>query len=108
VTVLVDDARWWAHGRRWCHLASDASIEEMHAFAERVGIARRAFHGDHYDVPAERRADVVAAGAVPVDSRTLLRGLTAAGLRRSPRERRAAQTDAGITPTNESAGPPSA
>jgi len=90
VTVLVDEARWPAHGRVWCHLASDASLDELHAFAERVGLPRRGFHGDHYDVPAEYRDDVLAAGAVPVDSRTLLKALVAAGLRLTPDARRRA------------------
>lgn len=93
MTVLVDEARWWAHGRRWCHMASDHSLEELHAFAERAGLPRRGFHGDHYDVPVEHRADMVAAGAQEVDSRTLLRALSTAGLRRTPAQRRAALAD---------------
>ena len=88
VTVVIDEARWRHKGRRWCHLASDDSLAELHAFADTVGIPRRGFHGDHYDVPEEHRDDMVAAGAVEVDSRTLLRRLKAAGLRLSPTQRR--------------------
>ncbi len=89
VTILIDVARWWFDGRKWCHLVSDASYEELHAFADAVGIPRRAFQGDHYDVPEEYRPAMVAAGAVEVGSRELLRRLRAAGLRLSPAERRA-------------------
>jgi Protein of unknown function (DUF4031) len=89
MAVLVDEPRWWWRGRRWCHLVSDTSLEELHDFAARVDIPRRAFQGDHYDVPEEHRAEVVAAGAIEVGSRELVRRLRAGGLRLTPAERRA-------------------
>jgi hypothetical protein len=89
MAVLVDQPRWWWRGRRWCHLVSDQSLQELHAFAATAGIPRRGFQGDHYDVPEERRDVVVAAGAQEVDSRELVRRLRAAGLRQSPAQRRA-------------------
>lgn len=89
VTVLVDEPLWWWRGRRWCHLVSDESLAELHAFAERVGIPARGFQGDHYDIPEDFRDEVVAAGAVEVESRELLRRLRAAGLRLTPAQRRA-------------------
>jgi Protein of unknown function (DUF4031) len=82
VTILVDAATWPGGGRLWCHVVSDESFEELHAFARRCEIPERAFERDHYDVPAERRAEVVAAGAVEVSSRDVVRRLTDAGLRR--------------------------
>ncbi len=82
MTVLIDPPRWPAHGRVWAHLVSDASYAELHDFARGAGLTERGFDRDHYDVPGERYADLVAAGAVPVDSRELLRRLVAAGLRR--------------------------
>jgi len=81
MAVLIDPARWPAHGRLWSHLASDTSLAELHAFAERVGIPRRGFEGDHYDIPQERYLDVVAAGAREVPGRDLLRAIVEAGLR---------------------------
>lgn len=87
--MLVDEPLWWWRGRRWCHLVSDTSLAELHDFAARHGIPRRAFQGDHYDVPEEHRADVVAAGAIEVGSRELVRRLRAAGLRLTPAQRRA-------------------
>lgn len=89
VTILIDEARWWWRGRKWCHLVSDASYDELHAFVDRAGLPRRAFQGDHYDIPEEYRDAMIAAGAEVVESRELLRRLRAAGLRLSPAERRA-------------------
>ncbi|MFJ9147094.1 DUF4031 domain-containing protein [Streptomyces sp. NPDC102270] len=82
MTVYVDPPTWPGHGRMWSHLVSDTSFEELHAFAEEVGVPRRAFERDHYDIPSHRYADVVAAGAVEVSSREVVRLLTGAGLRR--------------------------
>ena len=82
MTVLVDAPTWPGHGRLWSHLASDTSLEELHAFAARVGLPPRAFERDHYDVVAERFDDVIAAGAVLVTSREIVVRLQRAGLRR--------------------------
>jgi Protein of unknown function (DUF4031) len=82
MAIMIDDAQVPAHDRLWCHLASDLSFDELHAFVGQFQISARGFDGDHYDVPTERRDDVVAAGAELVTSRELVRRLTAAGLRR--------------------------
>ena len=88
VAVLIDEPIWWARGRRWSHMVSDSSYDELHDFADRSGIPRRGFHGDHYDVPEEFFDDMVSAGATVVPSRELLRRLRAGGLRLSPADRR--------------------
>lgn len=80
--ILIDPPNWPGHGRLWSHLVSDESLDELHAFAAEVGIPRRGFERDHYDVPEAMYDQVVAAGAVPVSSRELVRRLHAAGLRR--------------------------
>ena len=85
MAVLVDPAVWPWRGRRWAHLVSDVSYDELHGFAERLGVPRGAFQGDHYDVPTELRERAVALGAEPVPARELLARLTAAGLRRRRR-----------------------
>ncbi|WP_407287590.1 DUF4031 domain-containing protein [Streptomyces sp. BP-8] len=82
MAVYIDRPIWPGHGRMWSHLVSDESFSELHAFAARLGVPRRAFERDHYDLPAERYDDAVRAGAVQVGSKELLRRLTAAGLRR--------------------------
>lgn len=85
--ILVDEPMWPAHGRLWAHLVSDASLEELHAFADRTGVPARGFDRDHYDVPADRIDALVAAGAVRVDAHELTRRLIASGLRVKGRDR---------------------
>ncbi|WP_436794292.1 DUF4031 domain-containing protein [Actinospongicola halichondriae] len=80
--ILVDPAVWPWRGHKWAHLVSDESYDELHDFAARLGIPRRAFQGDHYDVPAHLRLEAIELGATPVDSRYLVRRLREAGLRR--------------------------
>ena len=91
MAVLIDEPIWWFRGRRWSHLVSDVSYEELHGFAQEAGIPRRGFQGDHYDVPEEYFDELIAAGASLTSSRELLRRLRGAGLRLSPTERRARQ-----------------
>jgi hypothetical protein len=84
--VLVDSPVWpgkgRAAGRVWAHLVSDVSYDELHAFAERLGVPRRGFDRDHYDIPSELVPAAVELGAVQVPSREIVRRLIAAGLRR--------------------------
>ena len=87
MAVLIDTPVWPWRDRRWSHLVSDVSYEELHAFvAIELGIPRRAFQGDHYDIPEDLYDVAIAAGAQPVGARELLGRLMAAGLRlRKPR-----------------------
>lgn len=80
--ILIDPPLWPARGRAWSHLVSDVSYEELHAFAARLGMPRRAFERDHYDVPEELYEQAVELGAAEVGCKELLRRLVAAGLRR--------------------------
>ena len=80
--ILIDPPNAAGHGRLWSHLASDTSLDELHEFAGVLGIPERGFDRDHYDVPSEWYDQVVAAGAVEVSSRELVRRLIASGLRR--------------------------
>lgn len=84
--ILIDPPTWPAHGRLWSHLASDSSLTELHAFAAHNGVPRRSFETDHYDVPAERYRELIAAGALPVRGRELLAALVRADLRRPRRK----------------------
>ena len=80
--ILIDPPAVHRWGRTWSHLASDTSYDELHVFALANGVPERGFDGDHYDVPAEFYDAMVAAGAVPVTSRELVRRVRSAGLRR--------------------------
>jgi muramoyltetrapeptide carboxypeptidase len=86
MTLLIDPPSVASRGMLWSHLASDTSLDELHRFARSIGIPGRGFDRDHYDVPAQRYNSVVAAGAVPVSSRELVRRLRASGLRRRKSE----------------------
>ncbi|MFZ0529938.1 MAG: DUF4031 domain-containing protein [Propionicimonas sp.] len=87
MAVLIDPPRWPAHGTRFSHLVSDTSLEELFAFADAQSLPARAFDHDHYDVPERRYRDLVAAGAEPVDEKTLLRRLKGGGQRVRPHDR---------------------
>jgi muramoyltetrapeptide carboxypeptidase len=82
VTLFIDPPDVEGHGRLWSHVASDASFEELHAFAHALGFPERGFDRDHYDVPSEWYDQVVAAGAQPISSKELVGRLARAGLRR--------------------------
>ena len=102
MAVLVDEARWPWRGRRWAHLVSDSDYDELHELAQSIGLRRIGFQGDHYDVDETDRARALAAGAVPVNSRELVRRLRMAGLRRrsgdEPRWQLLASSPAGANP----------
>lgn len=86
--ILVDQAIWPFKERRWAHLISDVSIAELHRFAEQLGLERRVFQGDHYDVDTALRERAIALGAKPVDCRDIARALKTSGLRRKNNQRR--------------------
>ncbi len=88
MAILIDDPLWPAHGRLWAHLVSDRDLDELHRFAAANGIPRRGFDLDHYDVPQDAHARLVAAGAEHVDGHELVRRLIASGLRVTEKQRR--------------------
>ena len=98
MSILIDPPLWPAHGRLWSHLVSDTSLAELHLFARRAGLPERGFEGDHYDVPEERYADLVALGASPVGATELARTLRDSGLRFPKRkgERPLARVEGGL------------
>jgi hypothetical protein len=87
MAIFIDAPNWPGHGRYWSHLISDRSFAEVQEFADRLGIPRRAFDGDHYDIPEERFEECLVAGAVRCRSHDLVVKLDAAGLRRRKRSR---------------------
>ncbi len=67
MAIYVDrlqPAKW-----RWkvsCHLLSDSSLDELHAFAAKIGCHREWFQDSstpHYDLTASRRASALKHGA---------------------------------------------
>ena len=92
MTLLVDPLREYPDtGLPFSALVPprlDASFEELHAFAARLGIPRRFFQGDHYDLPAHLRARALELGAVPVSTRELLARMAGPRGDRARRRRR--------------------
>jgi hypothetical protein len=71
MTVYVDDMRA-AFGRLiMCHMVAD-TLSELHAMANKIGVARRWYQGPpngkwaHYDIALSKRAAAIAAGAAEI------------------------------------------
>ena len=79
--ILVDNIQRYETRlpyKEWCHMVSTENEDELHAFAERIGL-RRAWaqlrpksSAAHYDLTPSRRALAVKFGAVEVTSRELV------------------------------------
>lgn len=69
MTVYVDPL-FDSAGTRWCHMVAD-TLEELHAFAGRIGVGRRWFHKGHYDLSPGERLSAIAAGALESTTRML-------------------------------------
>lgn len=66
MTVYVDDMYRYPVGQfgrmKMSHMIGDRD-EELHAMARRIGVARRWYQGDHYDVAMAKRALAIKFGA---------------------------------------------
>ena len=87
MAILIDPPFWPAHDTLWSHMVSDASHDELHAFATRLRLPRRSFDLDHYDVPEQQYHRAVQAGAIPVTAKDLVRSLRTSGLRLRQQDR---------------------
>lgn len=68
MTVYVDDLRI-RYGRMvMCHMIADSEAE-LHAMASLIGVARRWYQGDHYDVCLASREVAVRYGAMEIGRR---------------------------------------
>lgn len=82
MTVYVDELKLWLPRQPRpfqagsCHLSAD-TLDELHAFARRIGLKRAWFQGHpvmpHYDLTASRRARAIELGAAFVPLRQHLR-----------------------------------
>lgn len=65
--VYIDNARVAYKGNLYCHMLAD-SLDELHEFAEVLGIKKCWFHGSasypHYDVKIEFRPQAINLGAI--------------------------------------------
>lgn len=74
MTVYVDNMHATTMGQfgrmKMSHMIADTDAE-LHAMADRIGVARKWFQGDHYDIAMSKRALAIDAGARPVEMRLL-------------------------------------
>jgi hypothetical protein len=82
MTLLIDAPLVPHRGQLWCHLVSDTSLAELHAFAAELELPPHRFDVDHYDIAEDEHERVLDAGARLVRPRDIVAALTAAGLRR--------------------------
>lgn len=76
--ILVDGVQEWEttlRHKRWSHMVSTVSDDELHAFAARLGL-KRSWHQNgsfsHYDITPPKRERALKLGAIAVTSRELL------------------------------------
>ena len=74
MSVYVDDMRADFGRMKMCHMIAD-TLEELHAMADRIGVARKWFQdpetmpkvsSPHYDIALSKRALAVQFGAVEI------------------------------------------
>jgi len=74
MSVYVDDMYLAPMGRfgrmKMSHMIADSEAE-LHEMARAIGVARRWFQGDHYDVCKAKREAAIARGALPIPMRDL-------------------------------------
>ena len=80
MTVYVDDMRAPFGRMIMCHMVADTD-DELHAMANKIGVARKWFQRDHYDIALSKRTLAIAEGAKPITWREL--GMMAIAKRRA-------------------------
>lgn len=74
MTVYVDDfyksPQGWHRGMRMSHMIADTE-EELFTMADRIGVQRKWYQGDHFDISYAKRVLALRAGAVEVTRQEL-------------------------------------
>lgn len=73
MTVYIDDMYRYPIGQfrnmKMSHMIATTE-EELHAMADRLGLKRSWYQGDHYDVSLFKRDLAIRYGAVPIEYKT--------------------------------------
>jgi len=65
MTVYVDSMKAKYGRMKMCHMIAD-SEEALHCMAARIGVKRKWFQGDHYDICLSKRELAISEGAVEI------------------------------------------
>jgi hypothetical protein len=65
VAVFVDDMFAELGRMQMCHMIADTE-KELHEMADKIGIQRKWYQGDHYDISKGKRELAVKAGAIQI------------------------------------------
>lgn len=70
MAVYVDDMNAPFGRMKMCHMLAD-SVDELHAMADTIGVARKWYqappkHSSHYDIALTKKGLALAAGAIPI------------------------------------------
>lgn len=52
------------------HMIAD-TMDELHAMADKIGVARKWFQGDHYDITQSKKTLAIQNGAILISTREL-------------------------------------
>lgn len=79
MVVYVDDMYKLALGKfrrmKMSHMIADTE-SELHIMAARIGVARKWYQGDHYDICMSKRIEAIENGAVAITTRELSKKVT--------------------------------
>jgi len=70
MAVYVDDMRVTFGRMVMCHMMADTPAE-LHDMADKIGVARKWFQGDHYDIALSKRVLAVQLGAEQITLREM-------------------------------------
>jgi len=69
MAVYVDGLFDYGKRGKWCHMATDGDLPELHEMADRIGLKREWFQNHpthpHYDLRASKRRLAIKEGAIP-------------------------------------------
>lgn len=75
MAVYVDDMHESPMGRygrmKMSHMGADTE-EELHAMADKIGVQRKWYQGDHYDICLSKRNKAVKLGAIEITMREMV------------------------------------
>lgn len=69
--IYVDTMRARFGRMIMCHMLADTA-EELHLMADQIGIQRKWFQGDHYDICLSKRRRALSLGARTVTTREMV------------------------------------